>query len=62
LPHYRIQVTRWGSADELRAARERMGNQETKRQERMAPHVESAGTDGFYEVVEVVKPSVAARH
>jgi len=39
-----------------------MGDQETKRQERMAPHVESAGTDGFYEVVEVVKPSVAARH
>ena len=51
-----------GSEDELRQVRDRIGDQEAKRQERMAQHVESTGADGFYEVVEVVKPTVAARH
>jgi hypothetical protein len=30
--------------------------QQRTRQERMAPHVESTGADGVYEVIEVVEP------
>ena len=32
----------------------KFADQERQRQERMAPHVESTGADGFYEVVEEV--------
>ena len=35
---------------------ERFREQQRTRQERMAPHVESTGADGVYEVIEVVEP------
>jgi len=50
-----------GTQEELDKLRAGMRDEEQKRQDRMAPHIESIGTDGFYEVVEVVKPTVAAR-
>lgn len=51
-----------GTESELRAQGDRFKDQEEKRQQRMEQHVASTGADGFYEVVEVVKPTVAARH
>jgi hypothetical protein len=50
-----------GSAEELSAWRNDPARQEAERarQERMAPHVDDVTTDGFYEVVEVVKPTAA---
>ena len=50
------------SLDELTELREDSTWQEgeARRQERMAPHVESESASGFYEVVEVVVPTAAA--
>ncbi len=42
------------------AADESFREQTKKRFERMEPHVESTGTDGLYEVVEVVTPAAPA--
>jgi hypothetical protein len=41
------------SADEVRSMREGMGD-ESEREAAMAPHVESVGTSGLYEVIEEV--------
>jgi hypothetical protein len=41
------------SREELEAMRPEEGSEE-KREAAMAPHIESVGTDGFYEVIEEV--------
>ena len=51
------------SLDELTALRDDpdWSESERRRHERMAPHVESELVSGFYEVVEVLHPTAAAR-
>jgi hypothetical protein len=49
-----------GDIDAIRGD-ERMREQHRTRFERMAPHVESTGADGIYEVVEEVEPRGGGR-
>lgn len=48
-----------GDLDELRASMD--PDEEQKRQEGMAPYVESVGADGTYEVIEVIGAKAGAR-
>jgi hypothetical protein len=48
-----------GDLDELRASFDE--DEEKRRQEKMAPHIESVGADGIYEVIEHIGAKTGAR-